>query len=570
MRIKLKLKSRKIYNMMNVQKVVALIHQAIRSASNGATDSTAKTSGLTSAVSAFSANDDESRDFLKRLVTDLQSLTIDSSPIAEDDAQNGIKMFAVLCAHVGIPVAVSQIAANGLETVILFEGIKVLEQNNSSSIDALSRLFATKYFPSLTSSLIDEDEEAATAAAPEPAKESIVIDPRMESSINALLMSATNNKIVNLKALIEERDANAEEVIKLRTALTRRATTASSVPQTGTSTVSTGTLTYKVIDVKASDIFKSPSGRKIKALDFDVKAIEWYDDQGQLVTHPEVPTIDPSYKIASDKLLQYLISMNNNYNTWLFGHTGTGKTTFVEQVCARLGWPVTRINLDSNLERSDLVGHITLANSNGTTVSMYEEGILPRAMQRPGVLLIDEMDAGRPDILFVIQRALESKGLLLTEDNGRIVQPHPLFRFAATANTRGQGDEYGMYAGTRTMNASMLDRFPVFIEFNYMSVADESALLLELNPTLVEQQAKLMCQYAAEIRKAFTNGEIYQTISPRGLNVMAECYATFTALSAKPEAAIKEALNMTIFSKVTKDSQQKMKEIATRVFGQSF
>ena len=109
--------------------------------------------------------------------------------------------------------------------------------------------------------------------------------------------------------------------------------------------------------------------------------------------------------------MQFLTGLLFGMNQWLFGHTGSGKTTFAEQVCARIGWPVTRINLDSNLERADLVGHITLSESNGTTVSVYEEGILPRAMQRPGVLLMDEMDAGRPDILFVVQRALENKGL---------------------------------------------------------------------------------------------------------------------------------------------------------------
>lgn len=180
---------------------------------------------------------------------------------------------------------------------------------------------------------------------------------------------------------------------------------------------------------------------------------------------------------------------------------------------------------------------------------------------------MDEMDAGRPDILFVVQRALENKGLMLTEDKGRIVEPHPLFRFIATANTRGQGDEYGMYAGTRSMNASMIDRFTAFIEFQYMKPDRESALLTSLVPALQKPVADKMAQFAAEVRTAFGKGEVYNTISPRGLSVLADCYATFTGLGTPDNTALQMAMDMSILNKVTNDTRQKFIELATRVFG---
>jgi cobaltochelatase CobS len=161
---------------------------------------------------------------------------------------------------------------------------------------------------------------------------------------------------------------------------------------------------------------------------------------------------------------------------------------------------------------------------------------------------MDEIDAGRPDILFVVQRALESKGLMLTEYNGRIINPHPLFRFTATANTRGQGDEYGMYSGTRTMNAAMVDRFTAFIEFEYMNPKEESALLQKMTPSLDPSMADKMCQFAKEVRSAFSKGEVYSTISPRGLSVFADSYMTFVCQGTPNDAAFTLAMHLSILN----------------------
>lgn len=410
--------------------------------------------------------------------------------------------------------------------------------------------------------------QAAPQSSPTPTQApSITIDPGMENAINALLGQATGGKITNVKSIITQNDELRQELVTARTdaANAVNRARAQQIPTSGSTATSQGDLTFEVVYQKAMDIFIF-NGVKSKSLAFDVPTLVWKDPAGNVVQHPEVPAIDPHYDFDAMKVLQFLIALNRNMNPWLFGHTGTGKSTFVEQIAAHIGWPVSRINLDANLERADLVGHITLTEQNGTTISKYEEGILPRSMQRPGFLLIDEIDAGRPDILFVIQRALESKGLMLTEDKGRIVQPHPLFRFAATANTRGQGDEYGMYAGTRTMNASMLDRFTAFIEFTYMKPDRESNLLQSLVPSLPKDMADKMALLAKEIRSAFGKGEVYTTVSPRGLSVLADSFATFTSLGTKDDAAFNLAFNMALLNKATTDTRQKFIEIASRVF----
>ena len=420
------------------------------------------------------------------------------------------------------------------------------------------------------SAFMTEETTSTTEATPS----AIEIPASHSAAINAVLSGATGGKINDINAIFRTNAQLEHELATTKSELTKMAMAATRavVPTEGTTAGPTGPLTFKVVSKQAADLFKDGSGRRAAGLAFDVPTLEWFDDAGNAVTHPEVPDVDPNYDFDTAQVLQFLTGMNLSMNTWLFGHTGTGKSTFVEQVASRIGWPVTRINLDSNLERADLVGQVTLINDGGTTTTKFEEGILPRAMQRPGFFLMDEIDAGRPDILFVVQRALENKGLMLTEDGGRIVKPHPLFRFTATANTRGQGDEYGMYQGTKTMNASMIDRFTAFIEFGYMDVKRETALLRKVCPALDPKRAQDFSQFAADVRNAFTKGEVYSTISPRGLFTLAHTYCTFTGMTGaggKPmpeDAALGMALRMSILNKVTNDTAQKFKEIASRIF----
>lgn len=417
--------------------------------------------------------------------------------------------------------------------------------------------------------------EPTTTGEPELTKPSrssaktYTIDPNIAVGINAMLTGITKGEVTDIAGLLNENEELKLKLDESMASLTEALTKASRpvIPTTGTTTTGVGELTYEVVQRKAYELFKDNEGKSAKSgMNFDVPTLVWKDSTGAVVDHPEVPAVDTHYDFDLMQVLHFLIALNGGYNTWLFGHTGTGKSTFVEQVASRIGWPVARVNLDSNLERADLVGHTTLHQEAGATVTKFEEGILPRAMQRPGFLLMDEIDAGRPDILFVVQRSLEGNGLMLTEDGGRIIKPHPLFRFAATANTRGAGDEYGMYQGTRVMNGSMIDRFHTFLEFQYMKPDREASLLRKRCPALDAGKATAFASFALECRTAFNKAEVSNTISPRGLTTMAESFVTFVGTGMKEDMALQNAMQITILNKAPNDTVQKFIEIAQRVF----
>jgi len=448
----------------------------------------------------------------------------------------------------------------------LFEGeISGYCDTQEIDTDIVNRIVNT--FPSNVEQDTDDAQDSADGGSDTP-KNKYSVNDNMKMAINSLLNPASGGTITDIDDILNENGALEEALAKTKAELTKALTKARSAPMVtkGKSTTSLGELTFEVVEKPAGDLFTF-KGKKPKNFNLDIPTLVWKDAKGNEVEHPHVPERDDKYQFSQLNVLLFLTAVTRGMNSWLFGHTGTGKSTFVEQVANRIGWPVTRINLDSDMERADLVGQIGLREEKGVTVSKYEEGILPTAMQQPGFLLMDEIDAGRPDILFVVQRALENKGLLLTEDNGRVVEPHPLFRFTATANTRGSGDEYGMYAGTKTMNASMVDRFTAFLEFDYLDVKTEQTLLTEMNPALPDTIAEKMANFAKEIRSAFAKGEVYTTISPRGLGVLADSFVTFTGLGIKDNLALNMAMEMSTLNKVTADNKQKFIEIASRVFG---
>lgn len=399
----------------------------------------------------------------------------------------------------------------------------------------------------------------------------LTVKPDLKNVIDNLLSTATDGKLQSITDLIDQRttlEQRAETLEKelanerSRAKLAAYQASVASVPQT--STVNGEELTYAVTMKPAWEIF-NVSGAK-KSLGIELPTLEWKNKNGDVVAHPETPAIDEDYLFDPIVLLKYSNAFAANKNTWLFGHTGTGKSTFIEQFAAHLGFPVSRVNLDSAIERADLVGHISLTERNGATISEYEEGILPRSMQKPCIMLIDEIDAGRPDVMFVIQRALEGNGLLLTEDNNRLVKPHPLFRFAATANTRGQGDEYGNYKATNPLNLSLIDRFPVFLEFKYLNAAQENQLISKRCKNIDAKVVQGMVQMAIEIRKAFAEGHVSNTISPRGLLTFAEFYETFITAGMQQKDAFNNAFDMAIFSRIPRDNQVKFNEIKSRNF----
>ena len=216
------------------------------------------------------------------------------------------------------------------------------------------------------------------------------------------------------------------------------------------------------------------------------------------------------------------------------GRHGTGKSTHIEQVAARLNWPLVRVNLDSHISRIDLIGKDAIVLRDGLQVTEYREGILPWAYQRPVALTFDEYDAGRPDVMFVIQRVLEAEGRLTILDQNKVLRPHPSFRLFATANTVGLGDASGLYHGTQQLNQAQLDRWNIIARLDYLDEEEEAGVVLSKAPWMAtEEGRKLVLQMvrtAEQTRTGFEAGDVSTVMSPRTVISWAENYRLFQDL----------------------------------------
>jgi cobaltochelatase CobS len=259
-----------------------------------------------------------------------------------------------------------------------------------------------------------------------------------------------------------------------------------------------------------------------------------------------------------------LYALITNQRAYLHGHTGTGKTTLVEQVGAFLFWPVMRVNFDSEITRMDLIGRDVLSSVDGATTSTFVDGILPQMMSGPYIGIFDEIDFVRPDVAYVMQRALEGNGLMLTEDGGRIVKPHKMFRMFATGNTVGQGDEFGMYQGARPQSMALLDRFTVWVKIDYMNEADRSALIKSVGKGLSASVIRQISQYVGEHLEAFTTAKVLQPISPRTFLAFTSAASMFTSMDVNEP--VQQALQTTILDRASVQDRAVLNGLATRVF----
>lgn len=239
-----------------------------------------------------------------------------------------------------------------------------------------------------------------------------------------------------------------------------------------------------------------------------------------------VPEVDESYVFDKTTTMAILAGFTHNRRVLVQGYHGTGKSTHIEQVAARLNWPCIRINLDSHISRTDLIGRDAIVIKDGKQVTDFQEGIIPWALQRPIALVFDEYDAGRPDVMFVIQRILEAQGKLTLLDQNKVISPHPYFRIFATSNTIGLGDSSGLYHGTQAINQGQMDRWNIVTTLNYLPSEVEVKIVLgklpALNNTKGKQQVQAMVAMANLTRTGFMHGDISTVMSPRTVLSWAE------------------------------------------------
>ena len=278
-----------------------------------------------------------------------------------------------------------------------------------------------------------------------------------------------------------------------------------------------------------------------------------------------VPEIDSSYCFDRATTMAILAGFKYNRRVMIQGLHGTGKSTHIEQVAARLNWPCVRVNLDSHISRIDLIGKDAIVLQGGKQITEFQDGILPWSLQNPTALVFDEYDAGRPDVMFVIQRVLESEGKFTLLDKNRVLKPHPYFRLFATTNTVGLGDTTGLYHGTQQINQGQMDRWNLVSTLNYLNFEQEKNIMLSkvqsFNNSEREEIIELMIKVADLSRKGLSNGDISTVMSPRTV-------LTWAQNSEILDFNYSLAFKLTFLNKCDESERQIISEYYQRCFGE--
>jgi len=439
-----------------------------------------------------------------------------------------------------------------------------LTLNDHGGYDVSEELSFNQHYKYIHNRLSDAEVEPAieTAAAPS----ALTLPDEGQATILDAVLSAAGmpdikTMVTKINSSTADMSAATLKISELETKLKQTAAAAIAVAPVVTKADASGTIpSGKVVTKNAAEVFNMTGAAKAQ-FDFNIPVWEWDG------VHPHVPVIDPSYIFRPEELLRGLYALLTNQRAYFYGHTGTGKTTLIEQMAARLLWPFMRVNFDSEITRMDLIGRDTLSTEGGVTVSKFEDGILPQAMSGPYILCCDEVDFVRPDVAYVMQRALEGNGLLLTEDGGRVIEAHNMFRMFATGNTQGQGDEHGMYAGARPQSMAFLDRFTVWCQVDYLGANDRKKLIKAKVPSLNDTQLELVCQYTKEHLEAFKSAKVMQPLSPRGMISLAQAIGMFVSMAEDggESAAIKRAFGTTILDRATSTDHAVMRGIVDRL-----
>ena len=280
--------------------------------------------------------------------------------------------------------------------------------------------------------------------------------------------------------------------------------------------------------------------------------------------NPYVPPVDETYRFDAQTTLAILAGFAHNRRVMVQGYHGTGKSTHIEQVAARLNWPCVRINLDSHVSRIDMIGKDAIVVEDGHQVTTFKEGILPWAFQRPVALVFDEYDAGRPDVMFVIQRVLEAEGRLTLLDQNKVISPNPHFRLFATTNTIGLGDTTGLYHGTQQINQGQMDRWSIVTTLNYLDHEEEAEIVAAKLPGYQDGQGRktldAMVRVADMTRNALMNGDVSTVMSPRTVITWAQ--------NAEIFGDIGYAFRVTFLNKCDELERPLVAEFYQRAFGE--
>jgi cobaltochelatase CobS len=301
--------------------------------------------------------------------------------------------------------------------------------------------------------------------------------------------------------------------------------------------------------VSAREVFGIPSDMKVPAFS---------------TPNDYVPASDPTYRFDPQTTMAILAGFAFDRRVMVQGYHGTGKSTHIEQVAARLNWPLIRVNLDSHVSRIDLVGKDAIVLKDGKQVTEFREGLLPWAIQRPIALVFDEYDAGRPDVMFVIQRVLEAQGKLTLLDQNRVITPNRFFRLFATTNTIGLGDTTGLYHGTQQINQGQMDRWSIVTTLNYLDHDVETDIVAAKLEAAGGEHAdrkavSAMVRVADMTRNAFMNGDISTVMSPRTVITWAQNAAIFGDIGL--------AFRLTFLNKCDELERPTVAEFYQRAFG---
>ncbi len=277
-----------------------------------------------------------------------------------------------------------------------------------------------------------------------------------------------------------------------------------------------------------------------------------------------VPPVDEAYRFDPETTMAILAGFAKNRRVMVQGYHGTGKSTHIEQVAARLNWPCIRVNLDSHVSRIDLIGKDAIVVENGQQVTAFKEGILPWAFQRPVALVFDEYDAGRPDVMFVIQRVLEAEGRLTLLDQNKVLTPNPYFRLFSTTNTIGLGDTTGLYHGTQQINQGQMDRWSIVTTLNYLAHDEEAEIVVSKVPLYDSKEGRqaidAMVRVADMTRNAFIAGDISTVMSPRTVITWAQNAEIFQNIGY--------AFRVTFLNKCDELERPTVAEFYQRAFGE--